>query len=394
MKTLATSMTALAACTAAWAEPIISDRNVPVEPGARREVVAEGLEHPWSIAFPDQKTILVTERPGRLRVIREGKLDPNPVAGTPDVFAQGQGGLLDISLHPDFTKTRWIYMTYSVGTVEANRTKLARAEWTGTALTGLTPLFEVSQAKRGGQHFGSRIAWLSDGTLILSIGDGGNPPSAIEGTLTRDLAQDRMSHLGKLIRLRDDGSIPQDNAGKADQVGKPELYSLGHRNIQGLAYDNARGLLWASEHGALGGDELNRIKPGGNYGWPLVSYAREYRTGEPIGQGTSRAGLTGPVLVWDVSIAPSGLMLYDGEAFPQWKGDLFVGALISQDIRRLDLDDKGNVKGETALRIGQRVRDVRQGPDGFVYVLTDEKAGRLLKLFPDANAPVGPTQAR
>jgi glucose/arabinose dehydrogenase len=382
----------------AAAAPVMSEADVPVEPGARREIVAEGLEHPWSLAFLPDGAMLVTERPGRLRLIRDGKLDPAPIAGAPTVFAQNQGGLLDIALHPRFAETKWVYFTHAAGTAEANRTVLSRAtltaKGTGYELAGLLTLFEVSQLKRGGQHFGSRLAWLPNGTLLMSIGDGGNPPSAIDGKLTRDFVQDPQSHLGKILNLDENGKPAVGNAAVVSGA-RPEVYSLGHRNIQGLVYDSNRRSVWATEHGSLGGDELNRIARGGNHGWPVVSYTREYRGGDQIGArpGTGTAVpaiMTDPELVWAVAVAPSGLALYDGNAFPQWKGDLFSGSLMSQDIRRIDLDDSGKIKGETALRIGQRVRDIRQGPDGFLYVLTDERNGRLLRFVPDASAPAAP----
>jgi aldose sugar dehydrogenase len=378
----------------ALAAPFMSAANVPVEPGARREIVAEGLEHPWSLAFLPDGAMLITERPGRLRLVREGKLDPAPIIGVPAVFAQNQGGLLDVSLHPRFSANGWVYLTHATGTAEANRTVLSRGKLTAKGesyeLSGVETLFEVSQAKRGGQHFGSRLTWLPNGTLLMSIGDGGNAPNAIGGTLTRDLAQDPQSHLGKLLNLDENGKPVVGNTPVVPGA-RPELYSWGHRNVQGLAFDANRQSVWVTEHGSLGGDELNRVVRGANYGWPKISNTRDYRTGEPIGATPSpRDGTVGPELVWTVSVAPSGLTLYNGNAFPQWKGDLFSGSLMSQDIRRVDLDEAGKIKGETALRIGQRVRDVRQGPDGFLYVLTDERTGRLLRFVPDATAPSAP----
>lgn len=368
-----------------FAPPKLSATNVPVEPGVRRETLAEGLEHPWGMAFLPNGKILVTERPGRVRLISKDGLSPTPVSGAPQVFASGQGGLLDIALHPKFSTNKWVYFTHAIGTTDANRTALSRAKLNldtaeGPSFSGLETLFEVSQTKRGGQHFGSRLAWREDGALLMSIGDGGNPPSMIDGKLARDYAQDPSSQLGKILLLTEDGK---------PAVGKTPVFSMGHRNIQGLLVDPARKAIWATEHGSLGGDELNRIEPNGNYGWPVASQTREYRGGAPIGD-TTKPGMKDPVLLWEVAVAPSGLALYRGNAFPQWRGDLFSGSLMSQDVRRIDLNEHGDVTSETAIRIGQRVRDIKEGPDGNLYVLTDEKHGRLLKLSPDPAASTLP----
>jgi glucose/arabinose dehydrogenase len=385
---------ALAGSVAAGAAPatVVSDRNVPIEPGTRRETVVEGLEQPWGMAWLPDGTLLVTERPGRLRVVRDGRLEPQPVTGLPAVLAHGQGGLLDVAVHPRFADNALVYVTYSHGTPEANRTRVARARLVGRELRDVRTIFEVQQAKPGGAHFGSRLAWLPDGTLLVSIGDGGNPPTSLDGRLIRENAQDLASHLGKVVRLRDDGTPAVDNPfAKGAGAAAPVVWTLGHRNVQGLAWDPFRRTVWATEHGALGGDELNRLVAGGNYGWPTVSRTREYRGGTPVGAPPPRAGMSEPALLWEVAVAPSGLAVYDGSAFPQWRGDLFSGSLMGADVRRLDLDDAGRIVGETALRVGARVRDVRAGPDGFLYVLTDERAGRLLRYVPEsAPAPTPP----
>lgn len=371
---------------------VVSDRNVPIEPGARRETLVEGLEHPWSVAWLPDGAMLITERPGRLRMVKDGRLLTAPIGGVPPVLAENQGGLLDVSVHPKFNENRFIYLTYAHGTTAANRTRLARAKLSsdGAQLTDLQVLFEVSHAKPGAQHFGSRIAWLPDQTLLLTVGDGGNAPNAIEGRLSRDYAQDLNSHIGKVIRLRDDGSVPTDNPFVGRTNVKPEVWSYGHRNSQGIAYDPVRRQVWANEHGSLGGDELNKVVKGANYGWPIVSQTRDYRTGQPISPARSAPNVSDPALLWEVSVAPSGLAIYDHTAFPQWRGDLFSGSLVSLDVRRIDLDAAGKIVGETALRIGQRVRDVRVGPDGFVYVLTDERSGRLLRFIPTSTPQTAP----
>lgn len=368
---------------------VLSARNVPIQTGARREVWIEGLEHPWGLAFLPDGSALVTERPGRLRVIRDGALLDAPVTGVPEVFAQNQGGLLDVIAHPRFAENQLVYLTYAHGTAEANTTRVARARFTGAALENLEVIFESNQPKPAAGHFGSRLAFLPDGSLLVSIGDGGNPPTMLDGAFIREKAQDPASHWGKIIRLNDDGSAPAESPFAGSAIG---VWSIGHRNIQGLAVDAARNAVWATEHGSLGGDELNRVQAGDNHGWPLVSLTRDYVTAEPVGEATRRAGMVDPVLLWDTATAPSGLVVYAGAAFPQWQGDLFSGSLVSLDVRRIDLDDAGRVIGETALRVGQRVREVEVGPDGFVYVLTDEKAGRVLRFVPaaPAAAPTAP----
>jgi glucose/arabinose dehydrogenase len=367
----------------------LSARNVPIEMGARREVVAEGLEHPWGLAFLPDGSALVTERPGRLRVLRDGALVAEPVAGVPAVFAQNQGGLLDVIAHPRFAENQLVYLTYAHGTAEANTTRLARARFTGTALEGLEVIFESNQPKPAAGHFGSRLAWMADGTLLVSIGDGGNPPTSLDGGFIREKAQDPASHWGKILRLNDDGSAAADAPFADSAIG---VWSIGHRNIQGLAVDATRNAVWATEHGSLGGDELNRVQAGNNHGWPKVSLTREYVGGAPVGDATTREGMVDPVLLWDTAVAPSGLTIYAGTAFPQWQGDLFSGSLVSLDVRRIDLDEAGAIRGETALRVGQRVREVEVGPDGFLYVLTDERAGRVMRFVPatPAAAPTAP----
>lgn len=365
-----------------FAAPYITSGDVSVDRGFSKEVLIQGLEHPWAVDWLPNGDMLITERPGRLRLVRGGRLLPDPLKGVPNVFAVGQGGLLDVSVHPRFGENRKIYLTYAYGTSKSNRTRIARAIFDGSALTDLQVIFEVSIFKPGSQHFGSRLLWLPDGTLLVSIGDGGNPPVRLKGEWIRNQAQNRRSHLGKILRLNEDGTAPRNNPFFDSADSEPALWSYGHRNIQGLAYDPLRSMVWASEHGALGGDELNVIQAGKNYGWPAVTYSREYFGGFKISPYTSKPGMIDPKVVWMNAIAPSGLMVYSGKPFSQWYGDIFAGGLISQDIRHIDLDEAGNVLEQRALRIGQRVRDVRQGPDGLIYVLTDESRGRLIRIKP------------
>lgn len=368
------------------AQPIETTAGAPRAEGWRSVDVTAELDRPWAVAWLPDGAMLITEKSGSLRVVRDGELAAAPVAGVPAVYSGGQGGLMDVALHPKFSENRFVYFTLATGAKAENRTELARGVLNGdaTAVTEVRTIFQVSQAKDGSQHFGSRILWLPDGTLLLAIGDGGNPPAKLDGELIRKQAQNLRSHLGKVLRLRDDGTPAPDNpmAGRAD--ADPALWSFGHRNIQGLARDPVTGAIWATEHGARGGDELNRLAPGANHGWPVVTYSREYSFFS-ITDERSRPGMVDPLVVWTPAIAPSGLVVYSGDKFPGWRGDLFAGGLISKEVRRIDLDAEGRVVGQQSLAIGQRVRDVRQGPDGFLYVLTDEPAGRLLRIEPTAN---------
>ena len=360
-----------------------SSNDIAAAKNFQKTTLLKDLEHPWSIAWLPNEAMLITERPGRLRIVRNGKLDPTPITGVPEVLAVGQGGLMEISVHPNFAQNRFVYLTYSHGSNDANRTRLARATFDGKTLLDVQVIFEVSQPKSGGQHFGSRIIWLPDGTMLLAIGDGGNPPVRLDGDFIRKQAQNLNSHLGKVVRLNDDGSIPKDNPFATSKDASPAIWSYGHRNIQGLAFDPATNRVWSTEHGARGGDELNLVEVGKNYGWPVVTHSKEYTGGE-ISQERSRPGMEDPKLVWTPATAPSGLAFYNGDRFEQWKGDLFAGGLVTRDVRRIDLDDKGNVLSQQSIDIGQRVRDVRQGPDGLLYILTDESNGELIRLEPGA----------
>ncbi len=364
----------------AFAEPFMS----PEKPAEVREiykrVLARGLDHPWSMAWLPDGGILITERPGRVRLFKNGRLSVVP--GSPEVLSEGQGGLLDIALHPEFRKNGLVYFTIATGTEDRNRTTLVRAHYDGKRFGPAKELFRVVPDKSGGQHFGSRILWLPDATLLMSIGDGGNPPLKIDGKLPRTYAQDLSVHLGKVLRLKDDGSPVKEGA-FTKEGGLSEIYTAGHRNIQGLAYDPLRKTVWASEHGSSGGDELNRIRKGGNYGWPLATYSKEYFFGLELSEHTSLPGMVDPELVWLSGIAPSGLCLYTGEVFSRWQGDLLAGGLSGRTVRVISLSESGDVLGEEKISMADRVRFIGQGPDGFVYILTDEDDGRLLRLEPE-----------
>jgi glucose/arabinose dehydrogenase len=374
------------------AEPVVIDGDVPAEGGFRSVTLLQGLEHPWSMAWLPNGDLLVTERPGRLRLVKGGRLVAAPVDGVPDVFAAGQGGLLDVSLHPRFSENRRIYFSYAHGSAKTNHTRVAVAEFDGDRLDSWTVIFQVGVHKSGKQHFGSRLLWLPDESLLVSIGDGGNPPVRLAGDWIRKQAQNKRSHLGKILRLDDTGHASQGNPFSDMADAEKTIWSYGHRNIQGLAYDSLRKMVWASEHGALGGDELNRIQKAGNYGWPVATYSREYVGGFKISDHVSKArhgesagGLDdGHCTLWTDGV--------HRRPISRWHGDIFVGGLRSQDIRRIDVDDSGRVMAQTALRIGHRVRDVRQGPDGLIYVLTDETDGHLIRLEPaeDDQSPPSP----
>lgn len=347
----------------------------------KKTTLVKPLENPWGLAFLPDGAILVTERPGRLRLVKDGKLVPEPITGTPQVAALGQGGLLDIALHPRFAENSLVYFTYATGTLEANRTCVGRGKLEGNEIKDFQEIFKATPDKPGNQHFGSNLLWLNDGTLLVSMGDGGNPPNMVDGILAKENAQKLDRHLGKVLRLDENGKAPKDNPFVGKDGALPEIYTWGNRNIQGMALDKASGRVWANEHGSLGGDELNLLQPGKNYGWPVVSYSRDYKTREAITPRVAAPEFTDPKVVWIPSKAPSGLCFYTGDAFPEWKGNLLSGALAHQMIKRVVLDGE-NPTGQESLPLARRVRCVVQGPDGLVYVLTDHKDGELLRIEP------------
>ena len=360
----------------AAAQPQPSADPAPAK-GWRAVTVADGIAHPWGMAWLPDGRLLVTSKEGTLHVLNGNRFDRIEIDGLPRVFTGGQGGLLDVAVHPkDSTR---LYFTMSTGTEEANRTILVRGVFDGQRVTKVETLFQVEPAKPDGQHFGSRLLWLPDGSLLMSVGDGGNPPARIGDRLARDQAQNLGTHHGSVLRLTEDGKPARDNPFSGKPDARPEIWSYGHRNIQGLARDPQSGRVWATEHGPFGGDELNVVERGSNYGWPKATFGRDYKTKEEIGQKTV-PGMVDPKVVWIPRHAPSGLAFYTGDKYGGWRGSLFSGGLAAEDIRRVVLDGNGNVTGQERLVIGARVRDVRQGPDGFLYALTDEKNGRLLRI--------------
>jgi glucose/arabinose dehydrogenase len=345
-----------------------------VSTGFKVTEIATGLDHPWSMAFLPDGSMLVTERVGRLRLIKGGSLLQQPIAGVPPVHTGSQAGLFDIVLHPGFAQNKIVYLTYASGTKAANGTRVARARFDGAGLEDLTVIFTALPLKGTDNHYGGRMAFLSDGTFVLSVG---------EGFEYREKAQDLSSDLGKIVRLNDDGSVPRDNPFLGKASVRPEIYTWGHRNPQGLVFDAQSGRIYETEHGPRGGDELNIIVAHKNYGWPVITYGMDY-SGAYVSPYTQRAGLEQPVIYWTPSIAPSGLAMYRGDKFPQWKGDLFAGALAFKHLRRIHLDGRGNVVEQEQLLndLHWRIRDVRAAPDGFIYVCTDETDGRVLRLEP------------
>jgi glucose/arabinose dehydrogenase len=344
--------------------------------------VADQLIQPWSIAFLPGGDMLITERPGRLRIVRNGKLLPQPVDGIPKVFHSSQGGLLEVMPHPDFAANRLLYISYSKpGATDAEaRTALIRGRFENDRLTDVKELFQAVASGRN--HFSGKIAFDGKGYLFLSAGDRQVPP---EGNLEAHPAQDLTNHHGKIIRLHDDGRVPTDNPFVSRAGAKPEIWSYGHRNVQGLAFHPETGDLWANEHGPQGGDELNRIQPGRNYGWPVIGFGVNYTTGSAIHAGTMRQGMEQPVRVWVPSIGISGMLFYTGDRFPQWKGNLFVGGMAGQQLSRLTLSGQRITNEEELVQQMGRIRDIRQGPDGLIYLVTDDRDGKptpVLRLEP------------
>lgn len=338
------------------------------------DTVVDGLDRPWSFAFLPDGTILITEKAGALRSIGADRKLSEPIAGLPEVAAVGQGGLLDIALHPNFEQTRLVFLSFAEPREDGkNATSVMRGRLSEDfrSLTDVKVIFRQQPAYDGGGHFGSRLAFDRTGALFVTTGDRQN---------LRALVQQTDNHIGKIIRITEDGGIPPDNPKVEGWL--PEIWSIGHRNLQGATIDPLTGRLWTVEHGTKGGDELNHPEAGKNYGWPDVTYGREY-SGEKIGAGvTEKEGIEPPVHYWDPSIAPSGMVFYTGDRYPQWKGNLFVGALVQKHLARLVFDGDKVVEEEKLFEGYARIRDVRQGPDGYLYILTDEGApnGRVVRV--------------
>jgi aldose sugar dehydrogenase len=342
--------------------------------GYRIETIAAGLEHPWSIAFLPDGRMLVTERAGRLRIIEDGQLLAAPVNGVPEAYVHSQAGLFEVMLDPHYETSGWIYLSLAHGTAAANTTKVVRGRLQGNDLHDLEVLFTAQPRRNTPVHYGGRMAFLADGTLVVGLGDGFD---------FREDAQRLDSHTGTIVRINPDGSVPDDNPFLGRDDALPEIYSYGHRNVQGIVFDPVNGILWAHEHGPRGGDELNMILPGRNYGWPIATFGVDY-TGARVTPYTSWPGMEDPLIDWTPSVAPSGMTLYLGGQFPEWQGDLLVTTLVARDVRRVTVDGH-RVTGQHVLfsEIGQRLRDIKTGPDGALYLLTDQPDGRVLRAFRD-----------
>ena len=342
-------------------------------------VVAHGLVNPWGLAFLPDGRMLVTERPGRMRMVgTDGKLSP-PLPGLPTVAAEGQGGLLDVVADPRFASNRLVYWSYSEADGDGNRTAVARARLDGAAgaerLADVQVVFRQAPLVASKLHFGSKLVFGNDGRLFITLGDRFS---------RKDDAQTLDNHLGKIVRIEPDGKVPADNPLVGRPGARPEIWSWGHRNVQGAAIHPTTGDLWATEHGPQGGDELNLVQPGRNFGWPVITYGRNYGIGTKIGDGTERADVVAPLAHWvPTSIAPSGMAFLTSDRYPGWKGNLFIGALRGQALVRITLDGNKVASQERLLQSqNERIRDVRQGPDGFLYLLTDNADGRVLKVLP------------
>ena len=337
--------------------------------------IVQGLDHPWGMAFLPDGDILITERSGQLRIVRDGQLDPDPIRGLPEIYVSGQGGLLDITLHPRYSENKLVYFSFSAQDIEGAGTEIARGRFAEDSLEQVETIFVAEPKTSGRNHYGSRIVFGPDGTLLITVGD--------RYSYMQE-AQNPSNHLGSTLRINDDGSVPDDNPFVSQPSAKPEVYSYGHRNSQGLTIRPGLNQIWSHEHGPRGGDEVNIIRPGANYGWPAITYGIDY-SGAIISELTEAPGMEQPVVYWDPSIAPSGMSFYDGTDFPEWRGDLFIGALKDTHLRRLELDGDTVIEQEELLKeLDQRIRDVRQGPDGFLYVLTDSSTpnGKLFRIEP------------
>jgi glucose/arabinose dehydrogenase len=339
----------------------------------KAQVLVEGLNHPWSLAFLPDGRMLISERPGRLLLLGKDGVGWQALSGLPAIVEYGQGGLLDVVLHPDFAHNRYIYFSYAGSGDGGIGTEVARARLAEDSLEDVEVLFKLQPKSDTPYHFGSRLVFDAKGHLFITLGDRGE----------KHRAQKLDDHAGSVVRLMDNGKTPAQNPFVAEHNAKPEIFSYGHRNVQGAALHPRTGELWAHEHGPQGGDELNVVRAGVNYGWPVITYGVNYGTGTPIGEGSAKPGMAQPLYYWVPSIAPSGMSFYTGERFPEWKNNLFVGSLKFRLLARLELDGENVLHEERMLENAfGRIRDVKMGPDGLLYLLTDAENGLLVRLSP------------
>ena len=366
---------AVSACTQKGADAPRSNTAVPSQTKINIETLAKGLEYPWGITILPDGSALVTEKAGRLRLLKDGSLSA-PINGVPPVLYEGQAGLFDVALHPDFAVNNYVYLSFAKGTEKENATTLIRAKFDGKNLSDVTQIFEAQPHKKGSAHFGGRILFLPDKTLLLTLG---------EGFDYKEEAQNLMSYLGKIVHLGDDGCLIGNQFAMPNATGSTrnlKFFTYGHRNPQGLAFDRATNTIYEHEHGPKGGDEINVLVEGRNYGWPKITYGVDY-TGLPISDKVVMEGMEQPLVYWVPSIAPSGMTFYDKDLFRDWKGDLLVSAMAGQQLRRVDLEEGKVVKQETILtELKTRFRNIVTAPDGSIWVLTDELNGKVLRLTP------------
>ena len=335
------------------------------------ETIVDGLDSPWGLAILPDGDMLITELTGDLRHIRNGKLVAQAVAGVPQSLYGGQGGLMDVVIHPDYAQNRYVYLSLSVGTASANALRVIRARFTGTALEDVSTIFESAPSKNTKVHYGARMVFLPDNTLLINVGDGFD---------LREQAQNLSNHFGSSVRVTDDGKVPQDNPFIGVAGAQPEIYSYGHRNQQSIAVERSTGKIYQTEHGPRGGDELNLIEPGKNYGWPIATYGIDY-SGARISPYTSYEGTKQPLVNWTPSIGPSGMTIYNGAQFPDWQGDIFVSSLIYNKIIHIEMEDGAPQRQNDMFgEIGDRLRDIRTGNDGALYILSEGDNGKLWRV--------------
>ncbi|MDB4907814.1 MAG: hypothetical protein JWO05_2598 [Gemmatimonadetes bacterium] len=368
------SLTVVAACGGAHPK---GPAQASPQPKSRAGVVqavtvASGLEHPWALQFLPDGRLLVTERPGRLRLVTMDGHVSSPITGVPAVYHQGQGGLLDVAIDPDFTSNHLVYLSFSEPEGSVAGTSVMRGVLRDSSLDSVQVIYRQQPKVGGGAHFGSRLVFARDGTLFITQG---------ERYDFRARAQQLDSDLGKVVRVNRDGSLPRDNPFRGQRDALPEIWSYGHRNVQAAALDPTTGRLWTVEHGAMGGDELNHPEAGKNYGWPVITYGVDYN-GRHIGQGAEKEGMEQPVYYWDPVIAPSGMAFYTGDAMPGWKGSILIGSLAGSLVRLTMANGRVTSEERYLGELGERIRDVQVGPDGLVYLVTDNEKGRVLRVSP------------